>query len=210
MQHYFLKIALRLSSRLRRARMKRLLDHFSLDADTRILDVGGSGDWNWASFGIDSKVTVINLQPPVAKDQANYVQGSACDMHMFQDGEFDLVFSNSVIEHLPSRGDQQRMAAEIRRVGKAYWVQTPNRHFPVELHLCFPLVQYFPLKAKRFIARHWPFSFQKMRGKSAEADAQAILLTKKELGQLFPGAQLIGERFVGIEKSLIATRGGNA
>ncbi len=185
--------------------MQRFHEHFNLTPESRILDVGGSGDWDWKAFGIEARITVINLNPPPERCAGTYVQGSACDMHMFADDEFDLVFSNSVIEHLFSREDQQRMAGEILRVGKAFWVQTPNRHFPLELHLCFPFFQYFPLKIKLFIARYWPFSFQKMRGKSAEYDAQAILLNKSELMSLFPNSKLICERFLGLTKSLIVT-----
>ncbi|MDF7799791.1 class I SAM-dependent methyltransferase [Pontiellaceae bacterium B1224] len=206
MKQMMLNQMLKFSARMRRKRMQRFLSYFKLNATTRILDVGGSGDWNWKSFGVNAEVTTVNLNPP-KPGQLNYVQGSACDMHMFSDGEFDLVFSNSVIEHLLSREDQRCMAAEIQRVGNAYWIQTPNRYFPIELHLCFPFVQFFPKAGKLFVARHWPFSFQKLRGKpeGAVADAQAILLTKADMKELFPGSYLICERFLGMTKSLIVT-----
>ncbi|WP_255695553.1 methyltransferase domain-containing protein [Rhodohalobacter sp. 614A] len=58
--------------------------------------------------------------------QFQYVQGDALDMHMFEDKSFDVVFSNSVIEHVGSFENQRRFADEVRRVGKAYWVQTPD------------------------------------------------------------------------------------
>jgi len=50
----------------------------------------------------------------------------------FRDGSFDIVFSNSVIEHISSPEDQQRFADEVRRTGRAYWVQTPDYRFPIE------------------------------------------------------------------------------
>lgn len=206
MKKSFLNLLLKISGILRRRRMERFKENIPFSGEVRLLDVGGSGDWNWKAFGIDAKITVINLNPPPEKCAGTYVQGSACDMHMFADKEFDVVFSNSVIEHLFSREDQQKMANEIMRVGRSYWVQTPNRHFPIELHLCFPFFQYLPLKWRLVIARHWPLSFQKLRGKpeGAVADAQAILLTRTDVEGLFPGAEIICERFMGMTKSLIA------
>ena len=196
---------------MRRKRLSRLLEYHSLGRDTKILDVGGSGDWSWVDAGDATSITVINLYPSSDVNIQNYIQGDACDMHMFSDDQFDLVVSNSVIEHLLSSEDQKKMAAEIRRVGKSYWVQTSNRHFPLELHLCFPFIQYWPVKWRISFARVWPFSFEKMRGRidGAVADAQAILLTKKTFQGLFPDAEIICEKFCGLTKSLIATRGGH-
>ena len=209
MQKRFLELLLKMSTAMRRKRMAKLTSCFSLADNARILDVGGSGDWNWDASGLMVSVTVINLYPPEDVNIPNYIQGDACDMHMFRDGEFDLVFSNSVIEHLPSKEHQRRMAKEIQRVGKAYWVQTPNKHFPLELHLCFPFIQYLPVKWGGVFGRTWPFSFEKMRGRTegAVADAQALLLTGKQLQALFPGCTLVRERFLGMAKSLVAYRG---
>jgi hypothetical protein len=210
MKKQVLEILLRISAALRRKRMAILLEHFQFDADTKVLDVGGSGDWDWKEAGVEASITVINLYPPEEVGTPNYIQGDACDMHMFKDNEFDLVISNSVIEHLPSHAHQCRMASEIQRVGRSYWVQTPNRHFPLELHLCFPFVQYLPVPWRIAFARVWPFSFEKMRGRSAENDAQVILLTKRQFQGLFPGSDLVCEKFAGLTKSLIAVRGSNA
>jgi hypothetical protein len=205
MQKYILNLLFMVSARLRKKRIAKLIQYFNINENTTILDVGGSGDWDWESFGIHADVTSINLDPPPQNPKGRYIQGDACNMYMFQDGEFDLVFSNSVIEHLPSKDHQQRMATEIQRVGTAYWVQTPNRHFPLELHLCFPFVQYWPRKWRVAFAKVWPFSFEKMRGhhEGAVADAQAVLLSKNELESLFPCSELICERFFGLIKSLI-------
>ncbi|MDF7825436.1 class I SAM-dependent methyltransferase [Pontiellaceae bacterium B12227] len=205
MKNPVLSLLLKLGGGQREKRMARMLDRIRFKDGMRVLDVGGSGDWNWESVDADISITTINLYPATEVSLENYVQGDACDMHMFQDGEFDLVFSNSVIEHLPSKDHQQRMAAEIKRVGKTYWVQTPNKHFPLELHLCCPFIQYFPVKFRIAFAKIWPFSFEKMRGRTegAVADAQAILQTKKQFNVLFPGTKLICEKFMGMTKSLI-------
>jgi hypothetical protein len=209
MKKRVLNLLFKISRRLRMKRIRTLKEHLQLTDGMKILDVGGSGDWDWKSFGIQADVTMINIDdPPETGSSINYIQGNACDMHMFADNEFDLVFSNSVIEHLPNREDQQKMAAEICRVGRSYWVQTPNRHFPLELHLCFPLIQYWPIKWRMAFARIWPFSFERLRGRvdGAVRDAQVILLSKKQMQTLFPSGNIISEKFAGITKSLIAVK----
>ena len=67
----------------------------------------------------------------------------------FRDEAFDVVFSNSVIEHVGDAASQRRFAREVARVGRAYWVQTPNRWFPVEQHLLTPLVHWLPKSWQR-------------------------------------------------------------
>lgn len=201
-----------MSAAMRRKRMELLLEHCRIDGATRILDVGGSIDWSWGLAKGNPTITYLNMYPPEEVSLPSYIQGDARDMHMFNDSEFDLVISNSVIEHLPSREDQRRMACEIQRVGKFYWVQTPNLHFPLELHLCFPFVQYWPEKWRVAFAKVWPFSFEKLRGHpdGAVADAQVILLTGNQLTTLFPGSELIREKFAGVTKSLIVYGGNDA
>ena len=74
---------------------------------------------------------------------ASWVAGDGRSLP-FRDGSFDVVFSNSVIEHVGDAASQRRFAREVARVGRAYWVETPNRWFPVEQHLLTPLVHWLP------------------------------------------------------------------
>jgi SAM-dependent methyltransferase len=62
----------------------------------------------------------------------------------FADGEFDIGFSNAVIEHLPSRDDQRRFVEELCRVARRVYVTTPNRWFPLEVHTLVPVVHWLP------------------------------------------------------------------
>src|SRR5690606_22080357 len=135
-----------------RSRKKRF-DFFLIQVDklkkpVRILDVGGTQKyWDSMSF-TDSNVIDVSLLN-LSHQETNYpnfrsVVGDATDMKEFPDGHFDLVFSNSVIEHLFTWENQVKMASEIRRVGKNYFVQTPNYWFPIEPHFVFPLFQYLP------------------------------------------------------------------
>ena len=190
--------------------MERFLAVFPVTGATRILDVGGGSDWDWSGIpGEVPSITVLNLDVvDGVSGHIRMVRGDACDMSRFADGEFDIAFSNSVIEHVGSYGNQQRMAREIRRVARAYWVQTPNRHFPIEPHMCFPFFQYLPLGWRRVIGRHWPCSFEKLRRGDPEKDAVEVrLLNRKELRECFPDAQLQPERLLGLVKSWVVIGG---
>lgn len=177
-----------------------------------ILDVGGGSDWSWEDISFLKPITVINLG--VGSDvsgRIRYIQGDACAMMMFKDKSFDLAFSNSVIEHVGNFERQQQMANEIRRVAARYWVQTPYRHFPLEVHMMFPLFQYLPRKLRAWLGVRWPFSFEMMRHGNPLRDATEVwLLNIKQLKYLFPEAEIIIERFWGIPKSIIAVYRGHA
>ena len=202
-----LRFMLRASRAFRRRRLARFLQAFEITAETRIVDVGGGSDWDWSGFtGVTPRITLLNLDVEDGESgRTRYVRGDACRMHQFADDEFDIAFSNSVIEHVGSYAEQQAMAGEIRRVARAYWVQTPNRHFPIEPHMLFPFFQYLPLRWRRTIGRHWPFSFEKLRKGDPERDAVEVrLLNRREFSACFPDAEIRMERFAGWIKSFIA------
>ena len=102
----------------------------------KILDVGGY-PWFWSSLNCPSHITCLNLDALENNHDAtkfSYVQGDGRCLP-FGEQAFDIAFSNSVIEHIGSFDEQRRFAEEIRRVGRAYWVQTPNRWFFVVSHV---------------------------------------------------------------------------
>src|SRR5215471_15708696 len=119
-----------LSLRFRRRRMERFLRTFHITPETTILDIGGTPDC-WELIAERPRVTLLNT--PRAKEDlrgaASWVAGDGRALP-FRDRSFDIVFSNSVIEHVGDAASQTRFAAEVARVGRAYWVQTPNRRFP--------------------------------------------------------------------------------
>ena len=124
-----------LASRLRKERSRLLLSLLAeLPPPVRIIDLGGTVDY-WNVLGLaDAErldVTVVNTFP-VRELPAGFkwIVGDARDLSQFDDKSFDVAFSNSVIEHVGTWADQQRMASEVRRVGRRYFVQTPNRWFP--------------------------------------------------------------------------------
>jgi hypothetical protein len=101
------------------------------------------------------------------------------------------------------------MANEIRRVGRSFFVQTPNYRFFFEPHFLFPFFQFLPFGLRVFLAQHLPLGLEKRSPDyaSAAARVRAIrLLTKAELTALFPEAQLYEERMLGMTKSFVVYR----
>jgi hypothetical protein len=135
--------------------------------------------------------------------------GDACNMSQFVTQEFDVVFSNSVIEHVGSRDNQRRMADEIRRVGCRYFVQTPNRNFLLEPHSVFPFFQFLPLLVRLWLVSRFRLGwYGRMTRDEAKRDVQMThLLDRHELMLLFPEGELYEERFVGLVKSFIVYDG---
>ena len=204
------------SRHFRRRRMERFARAFALTPETRILDIGGTPDC-WDLLPVRPRLVLLNT--PRAKDEmagaATWVAGDGLALP-FRDRTFDVVFSNSVIEHVGDAASQQSFAREVARVGRAYWVQTPNRWFPVEQHLLTPLVHWLPRRWQRAIVARFtvwsaivPASPDRRRFYLDHYLEDVKLLSARELAALFPGARVVRERFCAVTKSLIATWRGN-
>jgi len=200
-----------LSRSFRRRRMQRFAREFGITGETRVLDIGGTPD-NWLLLAEQPRLVLLNT--PRAREElagaASWVAGDGRSLP-FRDGAFDVVFSNSVIEHVGDRASQQRFAREVARVGRAWWVQTPNRWFPVEQHLLTPFVHWLPKAWQRAIVPRfniWSVLVRvtpdRRRFYIEHYLNEVRLLGAGELRALFPGGRLIRERFWGITKSLIA------
>jgi 2-polyprenyl-3-methyl-5-hydroxy-6-metoxy-1,4-benzoquinol methylase len=127
-------------------------------------------------------------------------------MRIFREREFDIVFSNSVIEHVGKYEQQAQMAKEVLRVGRRYFLQTPNRFFPIEPHFVFPLFQFLPVFLRIWLVSHFDLGWHKKASDTQEAVALANsirLLTRRELKELFPGGTVYREKFYGLTKSFI-------
>jgi hypothetical protein len=197
-----------------RSRRMQLFERtFQITSETRILDVGGSSAI-WGMARVQPRVVLLNLPSALERSALGYPQVGADGLQLpFADGSFDIVFSNSVIEHVGSREEQRQFAAEVRRVGRAYWVQTPNRRFPVELHLMLPLVHFLPRRWQRALIYRFTGWEKIVKPSAAERKYylehflnELNLLDRRALGELFPEARIFGERVLGLSKSLIAAR----
>jgi ubiquinone/menaquinone biosynthesis C-methylase UbiE len=158
----------------------------------------------------DVKIVLLNLYP-IAATHDSFVSlvGDAKNMKEFEDESFDVVFSNSVIEHVGGFEQQRQMANEVRRVGKRIFLQTPNRYFPIEPHFLFPLFQFLPTRFQVYIIQHFSPGWL---GKAADREqankivSSIRLLTKKELGILFPGVSIHQEKAFGLAKSFVVEK----
>ncbi len=183
---------------------------FENQAEIKILDVGGT-DYFWKNSRIPNlpgvTITLLNLH----LEQSSHPnilaqQGDATDMSNLEEKSFDLVFSNSVIEHLYTLENQQKMAAEIQRVGKHYFIQTPYKYFPIEAHYALPFAQFLPKSLVFSILTNTRLSRLKhWEPKAAQQYLDEIrLLDKNEMRALFPQGKILLEKTWGMTKSLTA------
>lgn len=110
----------------------------------------------------------------------------------FCSNAFDLVFCNSVIEHV---AHPQALAAEIHRTGRRFFVQTPNEQFPLESH------SHVPLPFFRRMPRPIQYQMCRWAGASWEYLMSVRYLTEAELHAFFPHARILHERAFGLTKS---------
>jgi len=188
---------------------KGLLNKVSSDQPIRILDIGGTESYWERMKMVDNHqvhITLLNLYDIEVKNKNfSSVVGDACSMPQYSDREFDIVYSNSVIEHLFTKDNQVKMANEVRRVGKNYYIQTPNYYFPIEPHWLFPFFQFFPKPLRVALTRNFSLGNYKKSPtweKAIERVEEVKLLTAKEMNDLFPEGEIYMEKFLGMTKSI--------
>ena len=187
-----MRLADTISLRSRERKLRLFLEELRPTAETTVLDVGadelgfGEGDgcatMNFFEelYPWPERITALGLHAGAGfrtrYPQISYVQGDACALP-FEDGAFDIVFSNAVIEHVGGRERQRKLVSEAIRVGRRVFITTPNRRFPVEVHTRLPLVHWLP---DRISHRAYAATG---KGIGNELD----LLTRRSFAQLFPG-----------------------
>jgi hypothetical protein len=180
------------SLRSRRRKLQLFLEELQPTAETSVLDVGadelafgegdGCGTLNFFEehYPWPQRITALGLHDGTGFSARyptiRYVQGDACALP-FADGEFDIVFSNAVIEPVGDRERQRQLVTEAIRVGRRVFITTPNRRFPVEVHTRLPVVHWLPDRLAHPAYR--------AVGKSFATDVH--LLSKSTFGALFPG-----------------------
>ena len=148
-----------ISLRSRQRKLRLFLDEMRPTGETTVLDVGadelafgegdGCGTLNFFEelYPWPDRITALGLHDGAGFRErypaVRYVQGDACALP-FGDGEFEVVFSNAVIEHVGGRERQRRLVLEALRVGRRVFLTTPNRRFPVEVHTRLPFVHWLP------------------------------------------------------------------
>ncbi len=200
----------------RRRRLAGLLKAFPDLENYSVLDVGGRPfiwDLLKLHYGVKPKQLVLlntpseNQLPPSPDYTVKIADGRYLP---YADKSFDLVFSNSVIEHVGNEAHMAQFAEECTRVGRELYIQTPNRWFPLEAHFGAAFVHWLPrkwyyrfsfLSMRYFFARNNPIEKKYFQ---QEFDT-TLLLSKRQMRRLFPNQTISGEKFLGLTKSFIVT-----
>lgn len=184
----------------------------------RILDIGGTHLY-WQTIGLfllgttyEYHITLLNKsRTDLAGDLEGFaaIEGDACRLE-FERGDFDIVFSNSVIEHLGSFENQKRMASEVRRISDNYVIETPCLFFPLEPHSHVPGFQFLPHWVRAILIRNFSINYfpkKETLRECVEVSKSTLMLTKRKFQRLFPDATIHVERFLGLAKSYTAIHG---
>jgi SAM-dependent methyltransferase len=198
--------------KFRPARANAIAESFPLlfDTNSRVLDIGG-GKFPWEDIKPTAHIVCVNIGKPHSIPQRcswEFIDADGTNLP-FPDASFDLVFSNSVIEHVGDAAQQRRFANEMLRVGKKIYFQTPNKWFPVEPHLIGIFIHWLPFSVARKLIRYFT-----IWGLVNKPDQKVIddfigsinLLAKSEVIDLFPNCELLNERFLGLTKSFIVRK----
>jgi SAM-dependent methyltransferase len=186
------RLASPIAARTRARRHAQLFGRTGVRPGMRVLDVG-PGALGLRGLEPDLDITGVDLHPR-AEYPGPIVQADASEHLPFEDGAFDLAYCSSVIEHVP-RDRRPRLAAELRRVARGLYVQTPAWEFPVEPHALLPLAHWLPAGARR---RYWALG-------AAPWEPDLALLRRRELRELF-GVDPVPERLGPLVKSWVVVR----
>jgi hypothetical protein len=198
-----------LAERFRRRRWDQIMSEFPDLSEMSVLDLGGTTQF-WTRAPIRPKlVTVINLDENLPLPWLQPIKGDALKAPELVGAQtFDLVFSNSLIEHLGGHFQRERFANIVRSIAPRYAVQTPYRYFPIEPHWLCPGMQFMPVKVQDWLAVHWPLG--QTRGWPEEQAYNEVrfteLISLTEMRSHFPDARIELEKFAGLTKSMTAFR----
>lgn len=187
---------------------------------TKVLDVGaeinpdGDADLQLIdSYTWKNNLSAINISPEeTSRIKRHYpeivvVVGDACKLP-WPDKHFDIVYSNAVIEHVGDFERQKQLASEIMRVGKRWFVTTPNRWYPFEFHMRLPFVTWLPGKSYLWAGRIISYNHVRKKYMFGIKQDGTRLMTARELKCCFPDSEILKQRVTFMAETLIAA-GGN-
>ena len=207
-------------SQISRARKLALFNEImGATKETKVLDVGAEVNpnsdkelqfidtyrWkdNLSAVNISTEhISIINKSYPEIKA----VVCDACKLP-WPDKYFDIVYSNAVIEHVGGFERQKAMAAEIMRVGKRWFVTTPNRWFPFEFHMRLPFVTWLPGNGYLWIGNIVSYNHVRGKYRFGGKHIDLWLMSARELQECFPDSKIIKQRVTIMAETLIAVGG---
>jgi SAM-dependent methyltransferase len=180
------------------------------DADTTVLDVGVTPDQELAdSNHFEARYPHPRRVTATSPEDASHLEArypglrfvrTDGDSLPFPDRHFDVAVSWAVLEHVGDRDRQARFVAELVRVSRRFFLTTPNRWFPLELHTFVPMVHWLPQPTHQRVLRALGQDFW------ASTD-HLNLLSAAELRALFPAAvevEIARHRTLGWTSNLLA------
>jgi SAM-dependent methyltransferase len=185
-----LPLASRLSLRARRRMFALFLEYFRPGPNTTVLDVGVTSDTASSESNFFEQLYPYPDQIVcVGTEDGSHLTARFPGLRFrsvapgaplpFAERQFDIVFSNAVLEHVGARDAQRAFLAELCRVGNAFFIATPNRWFPFEHHTGLPMLHHLPPRVFRRLIRPTRFGYW--------ADERHLnLLGAGELTGLFP------------------------
>ncbi|WP_292897116.1 methyltransferase domain-containing protein [Nitratireductor sp.] len=199
-------------------RIRRLIeDALDEKQQINILDLGGTEEY-W-QIGADFlnqhrhrlKITLLNLEAEEVEDKGIFeaFAGDAADPKLLQGERFDLVHSNSVVEHMGSWDRMLRFAENSKRLSRRYFVQTPNFWFPFEPHFRLPGFQYLPRSIQVSLVQRFQLGFFPRTPDRAEACTLVrhnTLISAAQMQRLFDDGNIVFEKFAFLNKSIMAIR----
>lgn len=201
------------------AMVRRMIEDILAEkGEAHILDLGGTEKyWLIGEDFIQANrhrlhFTVVNNEEQAVEksDLFTFAYDSATNPALCRGRSFDLVHSNSVVEHVGDWRDMEAFAANVRRLAPRYYVQTPNYWFGYEPHFRFPGFQYLPERVRVELLMRFSLGFFRRIADRAEAEEivhHHRLLSTRQMRRLFPDATVSHEKVFGLNKSIIAARG---
>lgn len=191
---------------------------YSQKGKVSILDVGGRETY-WKALPAEFlenyavKITILNLPCDLVGEERAifaYAVGDACDLNQYPDHSFDIVHSNSVIEHVGNWDRIKSFAKEVRRVAPNLFVQTPYFWFPIEPHFVKLIHHWLPKPLRASMWMRFQMGYRGRANNIDEAmsklDDEPYLLDMRMFRFLFPDCRIIRERFFLFTKSMVAFR----
>ena len=203
-------------SRISRERKLKLFERqMKPEAHEKVLDVGAQVSSNPVdvqfidAYPWKENITAANIMQDfldVVKSRYPSINTQLADARRlpWPDKHFDIVFSNAVIEHVGDFADQRQMASEIMRVGKRWFVTTPNRWYPFEFHMRMPFVTWLPGQSYlgfSKIVHYSPYWRKYIFGR--RYGGQLRLMSARELKKCFPNSRIIKQRVTFMAETLI-------
>jgi len=208
--HPLRTIATKVALRARRRMFARFARFAQPTPRTTVVDIGVTPDRELADsnffefmYPYPNRLTATSIEDAtfleVLRPGLRFVQTDGATLP-FDDRQFDVAFSSAVLEHVGETDAQRAFIAEMCRVSDRFYLTTPNRWFPIEVHTFLPLLHWLPRSMHRRVLR--------LLGKPFwAAPTNLRLVSAAELAAMFPAGTTVTiqrQRTFGFTSNLIA------